>query len=124
MARFLKWLMYLLGTLFSLLLILLITVRIYVGGIDVDAMLSLAGVLEPPEVSQNITVPEGFSIGVYAESLESPRVLLFSHRGDLLFSNPRLDRVEILTRDDNNDHKADGRKGAVRRQSGRVENRR
>jgi glucose/arabinose dehydrogenase len=105
-----KWLLYLLGTIFSFLLLFAGAARFYIGAIDLQSMLSLSGLLSSPGVSQNIVVPPGFSIGVYAEGLGSPRVLRFSRRGDLLFLNPQQNKVEILTRDYNDDHKADGRR--------------
>ena len=110
MAKPIKWLLYAFGTLFSFLLLVVVVARLYVGSIDVQSLLSLADLLPPPGVAKNIKVPPGFSIGVYAEGLGSPRVLRFSRRGDLLFSNPQQNRVEILTRDYNDDYKADGRR--------------
>jgi glucose/arabinose dehydrogenase len=64
----------------------------------------------PPEsvFGSRIRVPEGLSIGVYAEGLPWARVLRFTPAGDLLVSLPRSGRVMLLSRDADGDGRADG----------------
>lgn len=55
-----------------------------------------------------LRAPEGFSIGLFAGGLESPRMLRFSSEGDLLVSTPRKGRVLLLERDGDGDGRTDG----------------
>ncbi len=107
MNRFVKWGLYTFGGLLTLILVLVVAARLYVGGVNFP----LGGDdYDASKVSAGITVPEGFSIGVYAEGVQNARVLRFSRSGDLLVANPNLDKVMLLERDENDDYKADGKR--------------
>ena len=56
-------------------------------------------------------VPQGFSIGVWAEGIQpSPRMLHFTDTGDLLVSTPRSGGVVLLERDSDGDGRSDGQR--------------
>jgi glucose/arabinose dehydrogenase len=61
----------------------------------------------PELVGARIRVPEGLSIGVFAE-LPRVRALRATPAGDLLASVPREGRIALLARDANGDGRADG----------------
>ena len=61
------------------------------------------------EIRKRLHVPPGFSIGVYAEGIQSSaRFLRFTEAGDLLVSTPRSGGVVLLERDSDGDGRADG----------------
>jgi len=98
----------LLRTIFGFVVIIAITwlfVRYYVGAVN----LPLLNVTATPElVTQRIRVPEGFSIGLWADEIPSARVLRFTREGDLLVAIPWLDQIMILEKDRDGDGKSDG----------------
>jgi glucose/arabinose dehydrogenase len=65
------------------------------------------GKLDKEKLEQQIELPDGFSIGLYATDVPNARILRFSRAGDLLVANPSLDKITILGRDKNGDGKAD-----------------
>lgn len=104
MNRVSKWAAYATGVITLVLLVLYIGVRLYVGAVNFP----LGGEpIDPELVGQRIIVPEGFSIGIYA-NVENARVIRFSRTGDLLVAIPDLNKVVLLKRDANEDGKADG----------------
>jgi glucose/arabinose dehydrogenase len=64
-------------------------------------------VVPDEELRRRITVPEGFSISLYASGIPNARMLRFAPNGDLLVSSPRSGRVVLLERDANGDGRAD-----------------
>jgi len=104
MNRLSKWAAYATGVIALGMLVLYIGIRFYVGAVNFP----LGGEpLDPKLLGQRITVPEGFSIGIYA-NVENARVIRFSRTGDLLVATPNQNKIEILKRDENEDGKADG----------------
>jgi glucose/arabinose dehydrogenase len=95
---------YLTGFFTLVILVLYVVIRMYVGAVNTPLK---GNSIDPSLIGQQITVPEGFAISIYAE-LENARVLRFSRRGDLLVATPNLDKIELLHRDKNDDGKADG----------------
>jgi len=59
------------------------------------------------ELRRRITVPDGFSLSLYATGIPNARVLRFASNGDLLVSSPGSGRVLLLERDANGDGRAD-----------------
>lgn len=58
---------------------------------------------------ERMRVPEGFSIGLFAQGLPpTPRFLRFTETGDLLVSAPRTGAVLLLERDADADGRSDG----------------
>lgn len=70
---------------------------------------SSGAVPAPDQLGTRIRVPEGLSIGVFAE-LSRVRALRFTPAGDLLASVPRDGRVVLLERDRNGDGRSDGQR--------------
>jgi len=69
-----------------------------------------AGTPSARAVEERMRVPDGFSIGVFAEGVENARILRFTPTGDLLVSQPRLSRVVLLERDSDGDGRSDGQR--------------
>jgi glucose/arabinose dehydrogenase len=68
---------------------------------------------EPPTakvLSERLSLPQGFSISVYASDLPKARILRFTERGDLLVSLPNAGRVVLLEPDGDGDGRPDGRR--------------
>jgi len=66
---------------------------------------------EPPpksELEKRMVLPDGFSIGLFADGIRNARFLRFTPAGDLLVSSPREGAVFLLERDANGDGRADG----------------
>ncbi len=66
---------------------------------------------DPPpegEFQRRVRVPDGFSIGIYADGLVSPRLLRVTPAGDLLVSTPRTGAIVRLDADADGDGRADG----------------
>jgi glucose/arabinose dehydrogenase len=61
-------------------------------------------------VGARFRVPEGFSVGLFAEGIPNARFLRPTPAGDLLVSQPRSGRVWLLERDADGDGRADGRR--------------
>ena len=66
-----------------------------------------AGVIPKPDRAQ-LQAPSGFSISVYAEDLQQPRMMLLAPNGDLFVAQSRPGSVVVL-RDTNNGGKPDTR---------------
>ncbi len=68
--------------------------------------------IETPEESElqaRVRVPDGFSIGTFAEDLPNARFLRFTDTGDLLVSQPARGAVWLLERDEDGDGRSEGR---------------
>jgi glucose/arabinose dehydrogenase len=66
---------------------------------------------EPPpqsELEKRLKLPDGFSVGLFADGLRNARFMRFTSAGDLLVSSPREGKVFLLERDANGDGRADG----------------
>lgn len=70
-----------------------------------------AGIASPDAavLTRRVTVPEGFSLSVYAVDLPMARFMVFTKAGDLLVSRPRDGEVVLLKRDSDGDGLPDGR---------------
>ena len=70
----------------------------------------ILGAKPPPqgEFIRRVKVPEGFSIGIFAQGISNARFMRFSSAGDLLVSSPRESTIFLLERDQNGDGRADG----------------
>jgi glucose/arabinose dehydrogenase len=66
-----------------------------------------AGVIPKPDRAQ-LQAPSGFSVSVYAEDLQQPRMMLLAPNGDLFVAQSRPGSVTVL-RDTNSDGKPDSR---------------
>ena len=108
MTKPIKWLLAIVVTLLTLALVLYIAMRVFVGAVDLDAVLNNPAEFNPANVGSQIRVPDGFSIGTFAADLTGARVLRFSDEGDLLVSMPKLGQIIIL-KDDDSDGRADRR---------------
>jgi glucose/arabinose dehydrogenase len=64
--------------------------------------------IQESEFQRRARVPEGFSVGVYAEGIRNARFLRFTPAGDLLVSSPREGGIFLLERDGDGDGHADG----------------
>jgi glucose/arabinose dehydrogenase len=98
----------LLRTLIGFVVIIAVTwlfVRYYVGAVN----LPLLNVTATPElVRQRISVPDGFSISLWADEVPNARVLRMTRGGDLLVAIPWLNQIMLLERDRDGDGKSDG----------------
>lgn len=65
--------------------------------------------LHETKAQQDLQLPAGFSVGLYANDLPRARFLRFTGGGDLLVSRPHAGDVMLLEQDSNGDGKADGR---------------
>ena len=108
MTKPIKWLLAIVATFLTLALVLYIAMRVFVGAVDLDAVLNNPAEFNPANVGSQIQVPDGFSIGTFAADLTGARVLRFSDEGDLLVSMPKLGQIIIL-KDDDSDGRADRR---------------
>lgn len=102
------------GALLALLALLLVVVLLVLP-INLAAISNVAfgySVEAPSEatVASRFKVPEGFSVGLYAEGLKKVRLMAFSQAGDLVASQPREGKVVLLQRDSNADGQADGQR--------------
>ncbi len=70
----------------------------------------ILGAQPPPrgEFIRRMKVPEGFSIGIFAQGISNARFMRFTSAGDLLVSSPRESTIFLLERDQNGDGRADG----------------
>ncbi len=70
----------------------------------------ILGANPPPhkQFVRRVKVPEGFSIGIFAQGIANARFMRFTSAGDLLVSSPRESTVFLLERDTNGDGRADG----------------
>src|SRR5205809_5296434 len=66
-----------------------------------------ARVIPKPDNAQ-LHVPAGFSVSVFADSLQGPRTMIYAPNGDLFVAQSRAGSVVIL-RDTNNDGEVDTR---------------
>lgn len=74
------------------------------------AQLLLGRGVEPApedELRQQLRVPHGFTVSLYASGIPNARMLRFTERGDLLVSTPRSGSVWLLARDEDQDGRAD-----------------
>ena len=108
MTQPIKWLLAIVATLLVVALALYIAMRVFVGAVDLDAVLNNPGEFNAANVGSQIQVPEGFSIGTFATNLTGARVLRFSDEGHLLVSMPKLGQIIIL-KDEDSDGRADRR---------------
>lgn len=68
---------------------------------------------DPPAaavLSERISLPQDFSITLYASELPGARMLRFTETGDLLVSLPRAGRIVLLERDADGSGRPDGRR--------------
>ena len=88
---------------------------IALGTIDTSSvrmMLNVMGGFAGPEASdelaqQRYSLPDGFSLEVYADDIPRARFLRFTAGGDLLVSRPHSGDIMLVRRDANGDGKAD-----------------
>jgi glucose/arabinose dehydrogenase len=107
----LKWFLYAFAAIAIGIVCLLIVARVIVGPVS----LTLGeGSVDSSKLATRITVPEGFSMGVYAANIPKARILRFTRAGDLLVAVPNEDRIVLLERDANGDGKADGARVLMR----------
>jgi glucose/arabinose dehydrogenase len=73
-------------------------------------LFGLTAKLPPPvELRERLTVPDGFSISVYADSIPATaRALRFTSSGDLLVSTPRSGGIVLVERDADGNGQSDG----------------
>jgi glucose/arabinose dehydrogenase len=108
---------------FGLLVVVAILVAIpagllLTGTVDTSSLKMVLNVMsgrggEPADeamVKQQLQVPEGFEVSLYAADLPSARYMEFSASGDLIVSRPHAGEVILLQRDADNDGRPDGRK--------------
>jgi glucose/arabinose dehydrogenase/cytochrome c553 len=62
----------------------------------------------PDTVATRFRAPEGYDVGLFAGSLDNPRMLRFTSAGDLLVSAPRSGRILLVARDADGDGSTDG----------------
>jgi glucose/arabinose dehydrogenase len=78
---------------------------------------TLFGGAEPPEAGEferRVRVPEGFSIGIFAQGIPNARFMRFTPTGDLLVSSPQEGTVFLLERDVDGNGAADGMRPLAR----------
>ncbi len=100
-----KWIAILLGVVFAVLVLFMLYARFVIG---VNTPIG-EGELDREKLGNQIQLPDGFSIGLYATDVPNARVLRFTRSGDLLVANPSLDKIMILGRDMDGDNKSDGK---------------
>ncbi|MBM4335110.1 MAG: sorbosone dehydrogenase family protein [Deltaproteobacteria bacterium] len=78
--------------------------------VNAPVIVLLMGAKPPPksELESRLKVPDGFSVGLFAEGIPDARELHFSPTGDLLVSSPREGAVFLLEPDADGDGRADG----------------
>ena len=106
-----KWLLYILGGMLTILIGFVVFVWVYTGGVNVPlfGMLGWQEVkADESQLAARIRLPEGFSIGLYAADVPNARMLKFTDAGDLLVANPNMGRVVLLEKDNDGDRVADG----------------
>jgi glucose/arabinose dehydrogenase/cytochrome c553 len=62
----------------------------------------------PDILEERFRAPEGYAVGLFAGSLDNPRMLRFTSGGDLLVSAPRSGRILLVERDADGDGASDG----------------
>lgn len=107
MTKSMKWLRNIAITIVAIVVILYIALKVFVGAVNTPIP---GKTFDPSAVGNRITVPDGFSIGLYAENVENARLLKFTQQGDLLVANTNLNQIVLLDRDQNQDGKADGKR--------------
>lgn len=107
MIQPMKWIRNIAIAIVALLLTLYIVMKIFVGAVNIPIP---GKEFDVTAVGQRITVPDGFSIGLYADNVENARLLTFTRSGDLLVANTNLDQIVLLERDVNGDGKADSQR--------------
>ena len=100
------------GGLVAVFFLLVLFARFYIGvNLPLIAVLQIFGAgdseLDTVRLGNQIQLPDGFSMGIYAAEVPNARILRFTRQGDLLVANPSRDRVLILGRDENGDGRAD-----------------
>jgi glucose/arabinose dehydrogenase len=115
MTKPIKWIRNIAIAIAALLLILYVVMKVFVGAVNTPIF---GKEFDVTAVGKRITVPDGFSIGLYAEKVENARLLAFTRNGDLLVANPNLDQIILLERDANGDGKADGRRVVINQLNG------
>ncbi|MEH6912135.1 MAG: PQQ-dependent sugar dehydrogenase [Oceanicoccus sp.] len=115
MTKPIKWIRNIAIVIVVLLLTLYIVMKVFVGAVNTPIP---GKEFDATTVGTRIMVPEGFSIGLYAEKVENARLLTFTRSGDLLVANPNLDQIILLERDENGDGKADGRRVVINQLNG------
>ena len=106
MTKPIKWIRHIAIAIVAVLISLYLFIKVFVGAVNTPIP---GKEFDATTVGSRITVPDGFSIGLYAEKVENARLLAFTLSGDLLVANPNLDQIILLERDANGDGKADGR---------------
>ncbi len=103
MNQVLKWFLIVTGSLSAALVLLVLFAKYYV----IVNIPLISGDLDAEKLNNQIKLPDGFSMGIYASEVPDARVLRFTEHGDLLVANPSLDQVMVLGRYANGDGKAD-----------------
>jgi len=111
----LKWLLIVTGGLGAVLVLLVLFLKFYVGvNLPLIAVLqfffSVDVELDTAKLGNQIQLPDGFSMGIYAADVPNARVIRFTRQGDLLVANPSRGKVLILGRDENGDGRAESNK--------------
>lgn len=84
----------------------------YALNVPVANLLWGGGIDAPSDavIRQRLQVPQGFSVGLWADEVPNARMLRFTETGDLLVSQPRRGQVTLLERDADGDGRPDGRR--------------
>ena len=61
-------------------------------------------------IDQQMAVPEGFELSIWAENVRGARVLRFTPAGDLLVSSPVQNSILLLEADADGDGRSDGQR--------------
>jgi glucose/arabinose dehydrogenase len=69
--------------------------------------------VEETTAKQTLQLPDGFSVGLYANDLPRARFLRFTSNGDLLVSRPHSGDIILLQADSDGDGRADGRSTVI-----------
>jgi len=82
--------------LLGLVIIGVIVVKVFVGAINVPV---ISKTVDQNSLAARVQLPPGFQLSVFAKDIPGPRVLRFTHNGDLMVSVPGHDEVLLLYSD-------------------------
>jgi len=81
--------------------------KLYVGAVNVPVSEYSHDI---SAVSQQINVPDGFSVSIFAEDVPNARLMQVTRNGDLLVANPNLNQIILLQADHNGDGRTDAKR--------------